>query len=158
MSVPGEDRVVGLGLIVKSLDNFSMDDFEGRLILQKSVYLLQAFGIYRGYNFSWYIHGPYSPKLTSDGFLLQKIYGILPAGSFKSSTVQSKFARFLDFMKDKKTDPDRLEILASIHFLKNMDKRMSKKAILKKVEEKQPYFKEEQCAQGWNELERERLI
>ena len=158
LSARAGDRVVELGLVMKSLDNFSMDDFEGRLILQKSVYLLQSFGIYRGYDFSWYIHGPYSPKLTNDGFLLREIYDMLPTGSFKSNTDRSKFARFLDFMKDKKKDPDRLEILASIHFLKNIDKHMSKKSILEKVEKKQPYFTKKQCVQGWNELERKELI
>lgn len=158
MSARAGNRVVELGLVMKSLGNFSMDDFEGRLILQKSVYLLQAFGIYRGYDFSWYIHGPYSPKLTNDGFLLQEIYGMLPAGSFRSSADRSRFSRFLDFMEDKKRDPDRLEILASIHFLKNVNKQTSKKSILEKVEKKQPYFTKKQCAQGWTELEREDLI
>lgn len=147
-----------LGLVLKNLGNFSMADFDGRLILQKSVYLLQSFGIYRGYRFSWYIHGPYSPKLASDGFALQEIYKALPAGSFKSNAVQSRFRRFLEFMEDKKEDPDRLEILASIHFLRNVDKKMPKNRILAKVEKKQPYFTRADCVLGWDELEREKLI
>ena len=158
MSTRSDDRAIELGLVLKNLDNFSMADFDGRLILQKSVYLLQAFGIYRGYRFSWYIHGPYSPKLASDGFALQEIYKALPPCSFKSGAAQSRFRRFLEFMGDKKNDPDRLEILASIHFLKNVDKRMSKGKILARVEKKQPYFTRADCVRGWDELEREKLI
>ena len=153
----GEDAV-NLGMVVKNLDNFDMSSFDGRLTLQKSVYLLQAFGVYLGYRFSWYIRGPYSTRLASAGFALQGVYEDLPTGTFHSKQIQSRFRQFLDFMGDKRHDPDRLEILASIHFLRNVHKRMTKPKILTKVENKQSYFTREDCEKGWGELEEWGLI
>ena len=54
---------VWLGLVLKKIpefsDDFSMDRFNDRLKLQKIIYLLQAFDVYLGYNFGWYLRGPY---------------------------------------------------------------------------------------------------
>lgn len=49
--------VVDLGVLLKNTPgyDFSMASFNDRLRLQKTVYLLQAFGIYPGYDFSWYL-------------------------------------------------------------------------------------------------------
>ena len=153
-----DEDVVSLGMVLRNLDNFDMSDFGGRLTLQKSVYLLQSFGVYMGYRFSWYVRGPYSTRLASNGFALRGIYEGLPAGSFGTKRVQSKFERFLGFMGDKKDDPDRLEILASIHFLKSVYKAMPKSKILTKVKNKQSYFTQRQCQEGWDELVRWNLI
>lgn len=49
----------GLG-ITPSLGNFS-----SRKQLQKLTYLIEAFGIFLGFRFSWYLHGPYDRKLTA---------------------------------------------------------------------------------------------
>jgi len=49
----------GLG-ITPSLRNFS-----SRKQLQKLTYLIEAFGIFLGFRFSWYLHGPYDRKLTA---------------------------------------------------------------------------------------------
>lgn len=42
--------------------------FDDRLILQKSVYLLQSAGVHLGYRFRWYLRGPYSPEMTAGAF------------------------------------------------------------------------------------------
>jgi hypothetical protein len=44
--------------------------FDERLIIQKSVCLLQYAGVHLGYRFRWYLRGPYSTDLTSDAFWL----------------------------------------------------------------------------------------
>ncbi len=49
----------GLG-VTPSLENFS-----SRKQLQKLTYLVEAFGIFLGFRFSWYLHGPYDRKLTA---------------------------------------------------------------------------------------------
>ncbi len=61
-------------------------------------------------------------------------------------------------MEDKKDDPGRLEILASIHFLKKVYKGMTKTEILKRVKEKQSYFTAKQCRDGWDELKQAGMI
>jgi uncharacterized protein YwgA len=135
-----------------------MCTFDGRLVLQKTIYLLQAFGIYLGYNFSWYLHGPYSTTLTRNGFALQEIYKNIEKGTFENQKTQRKFDKFIQFMDDKKNDSDKIEILASIHFLKNIYPNMPKYKILDIVKKKQSYFTEKQCNDGWNELKKVNLI
>jgi len=152
------EDVFNLGLVLRNLENFDMSTFSGRLILQKTVYLMQAFGIYIGHNFSWYLRGPYSSHLASVGFALQEVYDRIPAtGHFEKDT-QRKFETFLSFMSNKKTDADILEILASIHFLKKIYPNMSKADIIEKVKNKQKYFTRKQCVDAWTELKGEELI
>lgn len=55
---------IARGLIFKEL-GVSKDSFDERLISQKKVYLLKTLGIDLGFSFNWYIHGPYSPRLTT---------------------------------------------------------------------------------------------
>ncbi len=153
-----ERAVLELGLVMRSIGNFDVSSPEGRLRLQGTVYLLQSFGVYLGYRFSWYIRGPYSPRLARDGFALREIYGIMPPGSFASGAVRSRFAEFASFMADKGDDADRLEILASIHSLKKIYPGMTKSEILSRVAKKQPYTTEERRGSGWKELRERGLI
>src|SRR5437867_5281289 len=44
--------------------------FDERLIIQKSVCVLQYAGVNMGYRFRWYLRGPYCTELTSDAFWL----------------------------------------------------------------------------------------
>jgi len=137
-----------------------MSTFNGRLTLQKTIYLLQAFGVYIGYDFSWYLRGPYSPRLARDGFELQDVYRNFPTktGKFPEKNIQQRFVKFLHFMKNRKNNPDKLEILASLHFLKNVHPKMKKENILSIVEQKQSYFTRSMCEKGWTELKKIGLI
>ncbi|MCH7560087.1 MAG: hypothetical protein IIC67_01735 [Thaumarchaeota archaeon] len=152
------DEVINLGLVLRNLDNFDMSTFDGRLTLQKTIYLMQAFGIYLGHNFSWYLRGPYSSHLASVGFALQDIYHRIPTAGYFEKETQRKFDDFIEFMNDKKTEPDRLEILASIHFLKKIYPSMSKAEIIEKVKNKQKYFTKKQCEEAWKELKEVSII
>ncbi len=92
------------------------------------------------------------------GFALQEIYHKIPiAGHFDKKT-QQKFNGFIEFMEDKKMDPDRLEILASIHFLRKIYPKMTKGQIIEKVKSKQKYFTKKQCEQAWQELKGRSMI
>lgn len=42
-----------------------LDNFVSRKQLQKLTYLIEAFGIFLGFKFSWYLHGPYDRRLTA---------------------------------------------------------------------------------------------
>lgn len=62
-----DERQIGLALTLKELGVSSdVSGFNSRLILQKTVYLLEEAGIRLGYSFNWYLRGPYSPGLTRD--------------------------------------------------------------------------------------------
>ncbi len=92
-----------------------MSTFQGRLILQKTVYLLQAFGISLGYRYSWYLFGPYSAELARDGFELAA--GVpVPAVPFEGKGREA-LARFMDFIGPYRHDAHMLELLASFHML-----------------------------------------
>ncbi len=158
MSDSISDEAINLGVVLRNLDNFDMSTFNGRLTLQKTVYLMQAFGIYLGHNFSWYLRGPYSSHLASVGFTLQEVYHRIPAAGHFAKPTQRKFDKFIEFMSDKKHDPARLEILASIHFLKRIHPKMTKAKIIERVKNKQGYFKKKQCEDAWQELEEWSMI
>ncbi len=116
-----------------------MKDFEGRLSLQKIIYLMQEFGISLGYSFNWYIHGPYSPELASDGFKLDnlKIEKHLKM-KFMDEKLEEDFEMFLDFIKRYKKSPRKLELLASIAFLyKN---KVPREKIIEKIKQKPSKF------------------
>jgi uncharacterized protein YwgA len=46
------------------------DSLQGRVKLQKAIFLAQQAGVSFEYSFGWYLKGPYSPRLTKDYFSL----------------------------------------------------------------------------------------
>lgn len=145
--------IIDTGLILNNIGNFNMKDFDGRLILQKTIYVLKSFGIDLGYSYQWYLHGAYSTQLAKVGFELQDKIEKIPDIDvrFADEKIQSRFDKFMEFMKDKKNNACLLEISASICFLDDMS--FSKEEILKMVENKKPNFTKEQCKKMWDELE-----
>jgi len=99
-----------------------MENFDERLRLQKIVYLLWAYGISLGYGFNWYVRGPYSPKLASDGYALDD--ELFERGSKiqlnDDKTVVESLNEFNDIIGEKINDSLYLEILASLHYIKKV--------------------------------------
>jgi len=63
---------IGLKLALNALgQDLDLSSFDQRLILQKTIYLVQAANVDLGYSFHWYLRGPYSPALTRDAFGVQ---------------------------------------------------------------------------------------
>ena len=129
-----------------------MDEFDGRLILQKTIYILKSFGIDLGYEFNWYRYGVYSPNLTLDGFDLANIYDDIPEIGMKytSNETQSQFQKFLNFMQNKKSDADALELASSICFWDY--RKNNKEKTVEMVNIVKPYFDITECDQMWDEL------
>ena len=145
-------------VLLKRIGNFDMSTFEGRLVLQKSVYLLQAYGIYLGYKFSWYVHGPYCPQLTRDAFELLPICKHLPKLRFGDVQAENRFQQYLKFLGDKKNDADWLEQLACTHFLSALYPKANKEAIINAVLDHESHFTKKECQQAWNYLVKNGLI
>ena len=149
-----DEKVAYLGGILKRVGNFSMETFNDRLIFQKTVYLIQAFDIYLGYNnFSWYVRGPYSSELTKIGFKLKDVYDELPqSGRFVEDAVEERFGEFLEFISSTKEDAEYLELLASIHWLKKKNPDKDEDTIIQFLIKRKPELKVERSEHAWNDL------
>jgi uncharacterized protein YwgA len=145
-------RAKFLGGLLRRVGHFGMGSFDDRLILQKIVYLMQASGIYLGYTFNWYIHGPYSTRLAADGFELQPIYSTLDEMVFDERSVEQTFKDFLQFIRPFRKEPEKLEIMASIHFLKQLHPHMKDSDVVAKVVAKQPSFTTAKVRKAWSDL------
>jgi hypothetical protein len=130
-----------LQLILQKLGiEFKIDTKNDRIRLQKIVYLLQRCGVNLGYNYGWYIYGPYSRELTSVYYDLdaslksnEKDYtwykldeGVdeLKNGIEKFKEI-SKIPGGVSIVKDptKSEDVSWLEFIASIDYLHNSPSR-----------------------------------
>lgn len=140
--------------ILKRIGEYDIDFFKDRLLLQKHVYFLQSFGVYLGYRFSWYLHGPYSPQLTRDCFD-GATSGTVPHDVAFTASGEENFSCFLRFLGDKKKDAVWMEILASLHFLTKAYPRRNKTEIFGIVMRKQPYLNDKnKCEEAWSYLKR----
>lgn len=153
-----EPDAVRLGLALRRLGRFDMSSPGGRLAFQNSVYLLQAFGVYLGYPFSWYLRGPYSSRLARHGLALERAYGLLPdTGLHVDRPAEARFARFLEFMDGRRDEPARLEALASVHFMRRLCGDLGDRDIAARVMQRQPYLGADTCRQSLDELRSEGL-
>lgn len=137
-----EDRIDALGGFLKRIGSFEpslfKSDFNARLILQKTVYLMEQFGLSTGYYFNWYLRGPYSPSLTRDAYILVKTYPELLPVKFVESSDEKRFCEFLAFIRPFSRNHVYLEELASIHFLCTVYPYLSSKEIFLKIKAKIP--------------------
>ena len=156
-------QTIDLGYVMRQFPDldFGMGDFDHRLRVQKFVYLLQAFDIYLGYDYSWYLRGPYCTQLATVAYTLSRSYDAIPRDqkmAFLNSDVQERFERFKEFIGGRESDNDFLEIAASEHMLRKTTD-MSRADIIEKVstKKKEPFDKA-LCERGWEDLERWVLI
>lgn len=117
-------RQIGTKLVLDALgEEFTLERFPQRLILQKVIYLAQAVGIHLGYHYGWYVRGPYSRGLTSDAFSLkEELNGGMD--ETKEWTLDQQSQNLIPKLKGLMELPDCiadrpqwLELLASVHFL-----------------------------------------
>ena len=152
------ERAIRLGIILKRIGNLNISTFKGRLVLQKTIYLLQSFGFYFGYKFSWYIHGPYSPDLTRDAFRLQPIYAEVPEVKFSDPKIEKCLNEFKRFIGGKENDADWLEQLACAHFLKALNPKADRDTIVKAVLDHEHHFRRKECEEAWDYLRQQNLV
>lgn len=101
--------------------NLRRDNLENRLKLQKTVYLLQAYGLQLGYGFGWYKYGPYSQDLVRDAYTVlrseEPSYEAGTNGWEFADATEAKLGQFREAFGDILDDPGELELLASAHFV-----------------------------------------
>ena len=143
---------VDLGFVLRQFSRleFGMHTFGHRLRVQKFVYLLQSFDVYLGYDYSWYLRGPYCSTLAASGFALTGFYGGIPAGAgmrFSSPSVHGRFERFKRFVGGRENDNAFLEMAASLHFLEGMA-GLGRGEVLDRVAGRRPEFTREGCEEA----------
>lgn len=143
--------------LMRRIGDYSLQSFRDRLIIQKTVYLLQAFGIYLGYQFHWYLRGPYSPRLTKDAFNNEANWSRISAVEFANETAEERFRAFLAFVELHKNDDAWLETAASAHFLAKVYGIRDKDQIFEKIRRKQPGVTRNGFEDCWSDLERNGL-
>ena len=150
---------VELGYVLKHIPGyeFSLDKFDDRLRFQKTVYLLQAFGINKGYDFSWWLRGPYCTLAAHDGYDLRDVYDSIPTGSrvFKSDGANKRFKKFCQFVAGKSTRD--LEIAASLHFYK-LTEDWGEARIKEAVEGRREEFTRGIVDRVWCDMRRAELV
>jgi len=142
------------------LGGLDLTTLENRKLLQKRIYLLQAFGLDLGYRFGWYIYGPYSPDLTRDAFDLSIQLRHASDTVYKESltsqerSIIKKFKEFLSSISGTGEPAERLELLASLYFLAKENPSLSKKTDVtsKLAELKAGRFSNSEIAQAMKQL------
>jgi len=151
-----------LGGLLKRIGIFDpslfQSDFNSRLILQKTVYLLEQFGLNIGYYFSWYLRGPYSPSLTRDTYALVKSYPEVHAVKFADPSKEKRFCEFLSFIRPIARDYSYLEKIASTHFLFKVYPRFSSEDIFLKAKAKIPSLTIEEFREIMTVLEKYNIL
>jgi uncharacterized protein YwgA len=124
----------------KEIDMRSYDD---RLILQKLVYILQCKGVAFDYFFGWYIRGPYSSALAADGYFIgekkHKELGISPKE-------ESVVKRTKELLGCSITDSKKMEIIASLLFLKQKNMSLDDSGVIMALKDLKPWLTVEEIA------------
>jgi uncharacterized protein YwgA len=160
-------KQIGVKLTMDALGlvDFKMFPFEERLILQKAIYLSQAAGVHLGYFFRWYLHGPYCSDLTEDAFeIVSAIKSQMDdSDKWKLDDISlSKLSKIKPLLseKDRKKLAEKVELLASVHFL--IDRKQVRARDPRQIQQilknyKKP-FDETQVRNALRELEKHALL
>lgn len=97
-----------------------LQTFDNRKQLQKLTYLIGMFGVSTGFQFSWYIHGPYNTTLTA---VLYNDHGSNTETSEITSNDKKKLKDLKDFLGTDIKSSRNLELIGSLHFLINLSEK-----------------------------------
>jgi uncharacterized protein YwgA len=153
----------------------------GKVKMQKVIYFLQeACGVDLEYDFFMHYYGPYSPELNNtlqemktEG-LLQFSLAIFPSyygyqidpGEKASKEIQipAKIREKADKIVElfNMYDAQKMELLASIHFVRailmEQGKKSDKKSVVNEVQLLKPKFEQEKIAEAYEELQQNGLL
>lgn len=129
-------------LFMKLGSEASVDSFDSRIKLQKLVYLSDSFGIPLGFDFTWYVYGPYSPQLTK--IMFEKETGVSNDIN-KIPHLENILLKLKEFLGDDMHSGDNLELIASLHYLCSVypTPHNSKEEIISTLCEEKPKFSKE---------------
>ena len=122
-----------------------VDRFQDKLVIQKTICLLELLGVDLKYRFSLYIRGPYSPDLTNDLYKNKGLVESLKTEYVLSAKEKELAAKISEASNN--LEPTMLEIITTYAYLSVRGGRSSREAIteLKKLK---PFFSEAKIAVG----------
>ncbi|WP_424769332.1 hypothetical protein [Paenibacillus sp. sgz302251] len=146
-------------------ENPSTDNMDNRIIWQKVGYFAKQLGMpFNEYNFSWYIRGPYSPAYTSILFSIKSnLKNILSSEeqfqlNEQASNKLTPLKRLIDNQPTGTSLSIWLELLASIHFIKN-DTNTNKQQVYNKLIKEKPKLTDQvNFNNAWEMLKIEKLL
>lgn len=142
--------------LLSHLGSIDISTLDKRIIFRKSVYFLKVFGIEPGYEFKYYIRGPFSFDLMNDSTLF--LHAKTAKIEFKDKELEKRFKDYIDFITPYKDNARQLELLASMQFLKVANREKTREEICKTVMSKFdnkssiPNFTETECVSAWEYL------
>jgi uncharacterized protein YwgA len=111
-------HVEQLASIFSQVDKeFSMKKFDDKLQVQKIVYLLQEYGVDLGYNYEWYIRGPYCKQVSVDAHIVLET-DVMPQPPEQVHLNADQIKQFNTILSAHFNNATWLEIAASIVYLK----------------------------------------
>ncbi len=120
------------------------EHFQDRLVLQKTVYLLQKLGVKMNFEYNLYLRGPYSPSLTKSLYANKKEFDKLepriPLSAPEKERIQ-KFRRVIDLL------PSELEIVSTYTFLTS-ESGLDEDDAIRRLKQLKPFYSEAQVAVG----------
>ena len=122
-----------------------VQSFEDRLVIQKTVCLLELMGFDIGYRFSLYVRGPYSPDLTADLYNQQDLVESLKT-DYSMTAEEKGFITKISEASDG-LDPALLEIMATYAFI-SKDMGMESKEAVSQLKKLKPFYSEARIAVG----------
>jgi uncharacterized protein YwgA len=125
--------------------NPKIDNFEDRLVIQKSVYLLQMKGVKTGFEYSLYVRGPYSRELTDQIYGNKKKVENLETLASLTNAESKDLGEFKKLFGELK--PSTLEVAATYSFFAFGEKQDPLTA-QKNVKKMKPFYSEAQIAVG----------
>jgi uncharacterized protein YwgA len=128
----------------------TQDHFDNRFKIQKYVFLAKEFGLDMGYDFTRYIHGPYSSELANDYYDLGK-YG---AGDTVDLPSEFDLEEFNEFVRGK--DTTWLESAATL--LSLTEYFGDRQALIEKVSNMKEHISKTDIESALADLEKKELI
>lgn len=115
--MPGEN-VQKLAALFSGINTkISMDKFEDKLAVQKITYLAQQSGIDLGYQFEWYLRGPYCKLVSNDAHEI--LHSRIESTPVEAGLEEEKIQAFGDVLRPYLNDSEWLEIAGSLVYLRN---------------------------------------
>jgi len=153
------------------LRTLELTTFGDRLRLQKLIYIIQMGGLDLGYRYNWYLRGPYCPGLTRDAFLLkeeitagEEAYTGYELSEQAQKTLCAAKAIWSPEEGSESPTNEWLELLASLHYLKNVaywpGNNVTKRRVFEKLVEAKPHFAEQDqlMEAAWARLQQQGLM